>query len=76
VLTKEKIVINEKVQFAVNKAEILPESYGLLNEVADVMKKNLRSRRFVSKGTQARRVPIRSTPGSRTRAPRRSWTTS
>ncbi|MEN9581015.1 MAG: hypothetical protein RJA70_4024 [Pseudomonadota bacterium] len=35
-----QIVINEKVQFAYNDAEILEVSFSLLNEVADVIKKN------------------------------------
>ncbi len=35
-----KIVINEKVQFAFDKATILPESFSLLDEVAGVIKKN------------------------------------
>lgn len=29
----DRIVINEKIQFAIDKAEILPVSHGLLNEV-------------------------------------------
>jgi OOP family OmpA-OmpF porin len=39
-IVDNKIVINEKVQFEVNKANILEESHSLLNEVAGVMKKN------------------------------------
>jgi outer membrane protein OmpA-like peptidoglycan-associated protein len=35
-----KIVINEKVQFELDSAKILEVSHSLLNEVADVIKKN------------------------------------
>ena len=35
-----KIVINEKVQFAFDQATILPASFGLLDEVASVIQKN------------------------------------
>ncbi len=38
-ITKEKIVITEKIFFAVNKANILPKSDPLLNSVAEVLKK-------------------------------------
>ena len=38
-ITKEKIVITEKIFFASNKANILPKSDPLLNSVAEVMKK-------------------------------------
>lgn len=40
VLTPSSIQIGEKVQFALNSAEILPASFDLLKEVAAVMKKN------------------------------------
>ena len=39
-LRENRIVINEKVQFELNKAAILEVSHGLLGEVADVIKKN------------------------------------
>jgi len=39
-VTDKAIVINEKVQFEQAKATILPVSYGLLDEVAEVIKKN------------------------------------
>jgi outer membrane protein OmpA-like peptidoglycan-associated protein len=38
-VTKEKIVITEKVFFAFNKSNILPKSDALLNNVAEVLKK-------------------------------------
>lgn len=40
VLTKEKIQINEKIQFDLNKAVIKQVSFDLLSEVADVINKN------------------------------------
>jgi outer membrane protein OmpA-like peptidoglycan-associated protein len=40
VLTPSSIQIGEKVQFAVDSAEILPASFDLLKEVADVLQKN------------------------------------
>jgi OOP family OmpA-OmpF porin len=39
-VTKEKIKINEKIQFAFDSAEIREESFSLLNEIAQVMKDN------------------------------------
>jgi OOP family OmpA-OmpF porin len=39
-LRDNKIVINEKVQFEYDKAKIMEVSFGLLNEVAGVIKKN------------------------------------
>lgn len=35
---KDRIVINEKIQFAIDKAEILPVSHSLLNEVVSAIK--------------------------------------
>jgi OOP family OmpA-OmpF porin len=35
-----KIEIKEKIQFEVNKAVILPQSFSLLDEIADIIKKN------------------------------------
>ncbi len=40
VLMKDKIKINEKIQFEKAKANILPVSHSLLDEVVDVLKKN------------------------------------
>lgn len=40
VLTESSIKINEKVQFAIDSDDLLPESHSLLNEVAAVLKKN------------------------------------
>jgi outer membrane protein OmpA-like peptidoglycan-associated protein len=37
-VTREQIEITEKIQFEVNAARILPVSYGILNQVAQVMK--------------------------------------
>lgn len=34
---RDRIVINEKIQFAIDKAEILPVSHGLLNEVVSAI---------------------------------------
>lgn len=39
---KNEIVIKQQIQFAVDSAVILPESNGLLNEIADVLIKNPR----------------------------------
>jgi outer membrane protein OmpA-like peptidoglycan-associated protein len=41
-ITEAAIVINEKVFFELNKATIKPESFGLLDEVADTLIKNPR----------------------------------
>lgn len=40
VLTKDKIEINEKIQFEFNKAVIKEVSFDLLNEIVDVIQKN------------------------------------
>ena len=40
VLTPSAIVIHDKIQFKLGSAEILPESHGLLDEVARVFKDN------------------------------------
>jgi outer membrane protein OmpA-like peptidoglycan-associated protein len=37
-VTREQIEINEKIQFEVAKSRILPVSYGILNQVAQVMR--------------------------------------
>src|SRR5690606_24503735 len=39
-LKKDRIEIHEKVQFALNKSEILPVSFGLLDEVTKVIQEN------------------------------------
>jgi OOP family OmpA-OmpF porin len=39
-LKKNKIEIHEKIQFALDKSEILPVSFGLLDEVAKVIQEN------------------------------------
>lgn len=39
-VTKEKIVISDKIFFATNKAEILPKSYALIEEIAKVFNEN------------------------------------
>ena len=49
-LTRDKIVIHEKVQFDFNAATIKPESHGLLDEVADVIKKNPHVKRIAIEG--------------------------
>jgi outer membrane protein OmpA-like peptidoglycan-associated protein len=40
VVKKDRIEITEKIQFDFDKATIKPESHGLLNEIASVIKKN------------------------------------
>jgi OOP family OmpA-OmpF porin len=40
ILRDNKIEITEKIQFALGKSEILPVSFGLLDEVAKVMQEN------------------------------------
>jgi OmpA-OmpF porin, OOP family len=40
VLTASSIVIKEKIQFKLGSAEILPESFGLLDEIVAVLKDN------------------------------------
>ena len=39
-IVDNKIVINEKIQFAFDKAEILSESHSILDEVVKIMKEN------------------------------------
>jgi OOP family OmpA-OmpF porin len=43
---EDQIVINEKIQFAYNESRILPQSFDLLNEVADTMKKHQELRKI------------------------------
>jgi outer membrane protein OmpA-like peptidoglycan-associated protein len=38
VVTKEKIELKQKVHFATNKSLIMPDSFAMLNEIADVLK--------------------------------------
>jgi len=38
VITREKIVIKDKVYFALNKAAIKPKSFTMLNQIAEVLK--------------------------------------
>lgn len=40
VLKDNKIEIGEKIQFELNKSVILPQSFGLMDEIADTIKKN------------------------------------
>jgi outer membrane protein OmpA-like peptidoglycan-associated protein len=49
-VTASKIVILEKVQFETAKAVILPQSYELLNEVADVVRRNPKAGRVEVQG--------------------------
>jgi outer membrane protein OmpA-like peptidoglycan-associated protein len=46
----DKIVIHEKVQFEVARSEIRSESFGLLDEVAAVIKKNPQIKRLAVEG--------------------------
>jgi OOP family OmpA-OmpF porin len=50
VLTDDQILIKDKVQFEINKATILPESYPLLTEVAEVMKEHPELKRVEVQG--------------------------
>ena len=38
VVTKEKIELKQKVHFATNKSRIMPDSFAMLSEIADVLK--------------------------------------
>jgi outer membrane protein OmpA-like peptidoglycan-associated protein len=49
-LRDNKIVIHEKVQFAFDKATILPASFGLLDEVAKVIQKNAHIKKIQVEG--------------------------
>ena len=63
-ITKESIVILDKVNFETGSAIIEPRSFAVLNQVADVMKKKSHaSKRFKSKVTPmtgVRMQPIKS----------------
>jgi OOP family OmpA-OmpF porin len=45
-----KIEIKEKIQFEYNKAVILPASFGLLDEIVDVIKKNTHIKKIAIEG--------------------------
>jgi OOP family OmpA-OmpF porin len=45
-LRDNKIEFKEKIQFEVNKSVIKPESFGLLKEIADVMRNNPQAKKF------------------------------
>jgi len=49
-LKDKKIEINEKVQFEVNQAIIKPDSFELLNDVAQVMKENPQVKKVAIEG--------------------------
>ncbi len=50
VLTASSIKITEKVQFKLGSAELLPDSFGLLDEVAGVMRDNAQIERLQVEG--------------------------
>ncbi|WP_437952054.1 OmpA family protein [Sorangium sp. So ce296] len=50
VVTDDKIVINEKIQFEYDKATIRPESHSLLNEVVDTIKAHKHIKRIAIEG--------------------------
>ena len=50
VLTASSIKISEKVQFKLGSAELLPDSFGLLDEVAGVMRDNSQIERVQIEG--------------------------
>ena len=50
-ITKESIVILDKVNFETGSAIIEPRSFAVLNQVADVMKKFHASKRFKSEAS-------------------------
>jgi OmpA-OmpF porin, OOP family len=50
VLTASSIKISEKVQFKLGSAELLPDSFGLLDEVAGVMRENSQIERVQIEG--------------------------
>jgi outer membrane protein OmpA-like peptidoglycan-associated protein len=50
VLTASSIKISEKVQFKLGSAELLPDSFGLLDEVAGVMRDNSQIERLQIEG--------------------------
>lgn len=49
-VSKTEIIIKQQVQFAIDSAVILPESSGLLSEIADAMIKNPRIKRVEVQG--------------------------
>jgi outer membrane protein OmpA-like peptidoglycan-associated protein len=46
----DRIEIKEKIQFEYNKATILPTSFSLMDEIADVIKKNVRIKKISIEG--------------------------
>ena len=67
-LTGEKIEISDKIFFATGKAKVLPRSFGLLNEVADVIKQNPTLRIRVEGHTDSRGAKKKNTTLSQDRA--------
>lgn len=49
-VTQKEIIIKQQIQFAVDSANILPASTGLLNEIADVLIKNPRIKKVEVQG--------------------------
>lgn len=49
-VTADKIVINEKIQFDVDKTTIKPESHGLLDEIVSVIKDNPQIKKIAIEG--------------------------
>lgn len=49
-LTQKEIVIRQQIQFAIDSAQILPASTGLLNEIADALIKNPRVKKVEVQG--------------------------
>lgn len=49
-VTQKEIVIRQQIQFAIDSAQILPASSGLLNEIADVLIKNPRIKKVEVQG--------------------------
>jgi OmpA-OmpF porin, OOP family len=49
-VTQKEIVIRQQIQFAIDSAQILPASTGLLNEIADVLIKNPRIKKVEVQG--------------------------
>lgn len=50
VLKDNKIEIGEKIQFELNKSVILPQSFGLMDEIADTIKKNPQVKKLAIEG--------------------------
>jgi OOP family OmpA-OmpF porin len=64
VVKDNKVEISEKIQFEVNKATILPASFSLMDEIADIIKKNSQIKKIAieghasSEGDAARNVKL------------------